>query len=279
VDAFIRAMMDDHAPLQKRVAELEATLDAAVQVLKGKGPILPLPKTPSVPEWETDPGAAVGSVVMSAQPSSSSSKRLAYALVPLLVASAAVLAVKYLRIPVLHRSAIHDAATAVGRSDPSSTTPGLTTVAPQETQPPASSAATSFEQREHPTAILSAGVPGGPAAADGLTILLTARERCWIRASLDGERKLERELEAGEQATVQARNEVVLRVGNAAAISLTINGVAALPLGRPGEAVTTRITPDNYLRLLGANPTASSLVARPDKPGPGGAAPARTPAG
>jgi hypothetical protein len=200
--------------------------------------------------------------------------------VPLLVATAAVLAVKYMRIPVLHRSATHDAATEVGRADPTNTTPGLTTVAPQETQPPASSAATSFEQREHPTAILSAGVPGGPAAADGLTILLTARERCWIRASLDGERKLERELEAGEQATVQARNEVVLRVGNAAAISLTINGVAALPLGRPGEAVTTRITPDNYPRLLGAIPTASSFVARPEKPGPvGGAVPARTPAG
>jgi hypothetical protein len=97
---------------------------------------------------------------------------------------------------------------------------------------------------------------------------------------LDGERKVERELDAGEQATVQARNEVVLRVGNAAAISLTINGVAALPLGRPGEPVTTRITPDNYTRLLGANPTASSLVARPEKPVPvGGAVPARTPAG
>ena len=97
---------------------------------------------------------------------------------------------------------------------------------------------------------------------------------------LDGERKVERELDAGEQATVQARNEVVLRVGNAAAISLTINGVAALPLGRPGEPVTTRITPDNYTRFLGASPTASSLVARPEKPGPvGGAAPARRPAG
>ena len=97
---------------------------------------------------------------------------------------------------------------------------------------------------------------------------------------LDGDRKLERELDAGEQATVQARNEVVLRVGNAGAISVTINGVAALPLGRPGEAVTTRITPDNYLHLLGAIPTASSLIVRPEKSGPvSGAGPARTPAG
>ena len=44
VDAFIRAMMDDHAPLQERVAELEATLDAAVQVLKGKAPFRLCPR-------------------------------------------------------------------------------------------------------------------------------------------------------------------------------------------------------------------------------------------
>lgn len=97
---------------------------------------------------------------------------------------------------------------------------------------------------------------------------------------LDGERKFERELDAGEQATVQAQNEVVLRVGNAGAISLTINGVAALPLGRQGEPVTTRITPDNYTRLLGAVPTASSLIARPERSGSiSGAGPTRTPAG
>jgi hypothetical protein len=282
VDAFIRAMMDDHAPLQERVAELEATLDAAVQVLKGKVPISASHKILSVPQRETDPeeGTTIGSVLMSAKPSSSSLRRLAYALVPLLVATGAVLAVKYLRSPVLHRSAIHDAAVVVGRADPAATTPGTAPIGSLEMQPPASSVATSSEQSEHPTAILSAGVGASPASTGGLTILLTARERCWIRAMLDGERKLERELDAGEQATVQARNEVVLRVGNAAAISLTINGVAALPLGRPGEPVTTRITPDNYLRLLGAIPTASSLVARPEKPGPAsGAGPARTPVG
>jgi hypothetical protein len=41
-----------------------------------------------------------------------------------------------------------------------------------------------------------------------------------------------------------------LRVGNAGALSLTINGVAAVPLGRQGQAVTTRITLANYQRLL-----------------------------
>jgi hypothetical protein len=302
VDAFIRAMMDDYAPLQERVAELEATLEAAVQVLKGKPVTIPVsPRTPTVPEknvtshgpeknemssglekngtasaleeeTEAEQDALIEAVLMSAQPASSGSKRVAYALVPLLVAAAAVLAVKYFGIPVLHSSAANGGATVVGRAGGSGTTSGTTTRVPAE--------ATSAGQHEAQSVGLLSGIPAAPTVANGLTIFLTARERCWIRAMLDGDRKLERELDAGEQATVQARNEVVLRVGNAGAISVKINGVAALPLGRPGEPVTTRITPDNYQRFLGPVPTTSSLVARPEKPGPvSGVGPARTPAG
>ncbi len=39
------------------------------------------------------------------------------------------------------------------------------------------------------------------------------------------------------------------KVGNAGAVSLTINGLTAVPLGRQGQAVTTSITPANYKRL------------------------------
>jgi hypothetical protein len=298
VDAFIRTMMNDHAPLRERVAELEATLEAAVQVLKGKSLTASAsPQTSTVRETNETPRAAetekvketdtetmtdmeqdalVGSVLMSAQPASRGSKRLAYALVSLLVATAAVVAVKYFRTSVTHRSAASDAATVVGRADSAGTTRGIT----QSEPPGVPAVATSSGQPEAQPAGLLAGMPAAPAIAGGLTIFLTARERCWIRAMFDGDRKLERELDAGEHATVQARNEVVLRVGNAGAISVTINGVAALPLGRPGEPVTTRITADNYQRLLAAIPTASSLIARPEKSGPvSGTGPAHTPVG
>jgi hypothetical protein len=305
VDAFIRAMMDDRAPLQERVAELEATLEAAVQVLKGKPATISVsPRTPAVPEKNEPSGALennetsgapeknetpsalkepdqeqdalIGSVLMSAHPASSRSKRVAYALVPLLIAAAVVLAVKYFRIPVLHGSAADGAAAMVGRAGAPANTP-VTTPGEQSRVP---AMTTSSGQPNSQSAALLSSTPAAPALAGGLTIFLTARERCWIRATLDGDRKLERELDAGEQATVQARNEVVLRVGNAGAISVMINGVAALPLGRPGEPVTTRITSDNYQRLLRAIPTASSLITRPEKSGPvSGAGPASTPAG
>ena len=99
-----------------------------------------------------------------------------------------------------------------------------------------------------------ATAPLGPSAGaqdlgNGLTILLDARELCWIRATVDGKRTLERLVQRGERATFHARREVVLRTGNAGAVSLTINGLVAKPLGRQGEVATTQITAANYKRL------------------------------
>jgi hypothetical protein len=48
---------------------------------------------------------------------------------------------------------------------------------------------------------------------------------------------------------LHALDEVVLKAGNAGALSLTINGLAAAPLGRQGQTVTTRITLANYMHF------------------------------
>ena len=302
VDAFIRALMDDHAPLQERVNELEATLETTVQLLEARlGPrqagadqertarehlenqleVTPASSQAKLkgPQGEIarEQPAAGPSLFMTA--ASPQTRRLAYALVPVLIAAAAVLAVMYAGIPGLHRFAVDSAGVVVEQAAPPASTSRATPAEPLETDSSLPSAAVLPERPESPTA-LSAGAPAGSTFADGITIFLNARERCWIRATLDGERTVERELGVGEQATVQARNEVVLRVGNAGAISLTINGAAALPLGRQGEPVTTRITPANYVRLLEAIPTASSLIVRPERSGSvSGAERARTPAG
>jgi RodZ C-terminal domain len=304
VDAFIRALMDEQAPLQERVAELEAVLEATVQALRTRlgprqavaeqrrmarehlenqleatlaGPQAQQP-VPQAGAGREQPAAGPSLFVAAPQTSPNTSRRLAYALVPLLIAAAAVLAVMYVRIPI-HRFAADSAGAAVERATPATSPSGTTATEALEPGSPVPSAAVPPDQPESPTD-LSAATPAGSIFAEGLTIFLSARERCWIRATLDGERKVERELAVGEQATVQARNEVVLRVGNAGAISLTINGAAALPLGREGEPVTTRITPANYVRFLEAIPTASSLIVWPEQSGSaGGAERARTPAG
>lgn len=86
--------------------------------------------------------------------------------------------------------------------------------------------------------------------ADGIVLRLTALQTCWIRASIDGGIPFERLLNPDETITLPVLDEAVLRVGDAAALSLLINDRATRPLGTSGKAVTLRITPSSYTSLL-----------------------------
>ena len=110
-----------------------------------------------------------------------------------------------------------------------------------------------------PTAALPAEMPAempAPAAAppaperDGLTVALTVKQPCWVTATIDGRKTLDRLLQAGERQTIDVRREMVLTVGDASAISMTLNGAAARPLGKAGEVVTTHVTPNNFRDYL-----------------------------
>jgi uncharacterized protein DUF4115 len=57
-------------------------------------------------------------------------------------------------------------------------------------------------------------------------------------------------MEAGERHTIDVRRELVLTVGDAAAIAVTLNGAEARPLGNPGEVVTVRLNLANVNRYL-----------------------------
>jgi DivIVA domain-containing protein len=85
---------------------------------------------------------------------------------------------------------------------------------------------------------------------DGLVLALTARSTCWVGTSIDGGQRLERVLKADETIMLRAEREAVLRVGNAAALSMLINNRVAKPLGVAGQVVTTRVTRANYLSYL-----------------------------
>jgi F0F1-type ATP synthase membrane subunit b/b' len=92
----------------------------------------------------------------------------------------------------------------------------------------------------------------GPPAAETrpLTVMLSAERQCWVRATIDGTEIMERLLEPAQELVVQARDRVLLRVGDAGALSATINGKRAVPFGRPGEVITRQITLQNYARWL-----------------------------
>jgi cytoskeleton protein RodZ len=106
-----------------------------------------------------------------------------------------------------------------------------------------------------PTTALPADTPAPAAAAsaaerDGLTVALTVKQPCWVTATIDGRKTLDRLLQSGERQTIGVRREMVLTVGDASAISMTLNGAAARPLGKSGEVVTTHVTPNNFRDYL-----------------------------
>jgi cytoskeleton protein RodZ len=83
-----------------------------------------------------------------------------------------------------------------------------------------------------------------------LTIVLTPRANCWVSASADGQPLVERLLGRGEAVVLRARRRVVFKVGDAAAVSMLVNGEIGRELGGPGEVVTTRIESGNYREFL-----------------------------
>lgn len=83
---------------------------------------------------------------------------------------------------------------------------------------------------------------------------------CWVSARADDDRVLYRMMQPGEEATVAARGEILLRIGDAGAFGYRINGLPGRPLGRPGEAVTIRVTPGNYHFFVGTTSPSDAAV-------------------
>lgn len=82
--------------------------------------------------------------------------------------------------------------------------------------------------------------------SDRLTVALSAIGECWVSATVDGERKIERLLQPGEQVVMEVQHELVLTSGDGSALAITLNGAEARPLGKPGEVVTARLNLTNF---------------------------------
>jgi cytoskeletal protein RodZ len=86
--------------------------------------------------------------------------------------------------------------------------------------------------------------------AGQLVVKLAFQRPCWISATVDGEKRIERLLQPGEEETIDVRREMVVTAGDASAVILTLNGAEARPLGRAGQVVTVRFNPANYREYL-----------------------------
>ena len=89
-----------------------------------------------------------------------------------------------------------------------------------------------------------------PGTVPALTIVLSATRPCWLSATVDGQKKIERLLTVGEQETLEVGRELALTAGDASAIRMTINGADARPLGKVDQVVTARVNLSNYRSFL-----------------------------
>jgi hypothetical protein len=246
VDAFIRAVAVERKQLWVRIASLETALEATVEYLQD---------VRQPPAWQAAEQAARSTWRRVFNPKRILTRpRLTLALGALVVGEALVSSALFLRAWKWDLSRFTYSTTlsaAVG--EPSRQTPAAAAA-----QRPALPSAFTPDARSgaQPVAKVEPAVTNLPVQSSGLTIGLRARSLCWIGASIDQQRRVERLIQPGEDVTLHARDEVLLRAGNAGALSVTLNGLAAMPLGAPGQAITTRITLANYRQLVGALNTA-----------------------
>jgi hypothetical protein len=90
------------------------------------------------------------------------------------------------------------------------------------------------QQAEHPLQ------PAAP-----LSIEFTINRVCWISAKTDGQQIIYRLLQPGERQTLRASKEVLARVGDAGAVTWTVNGRNPGPMGGAGQVRDISITPEN----------------------------------
>ena len=99
----------------------------------------------------------------------------------------------------------------------------------------------------------------------GLQIELRPRAECWVSATADGRLVIYRLLHGGERATIDAVDEIRLRIGDAGVLAYAVNGQPGRSLGDLGEAVTVHVTSDNATTWLTAEPVESGAGTSPTR--------------
>jgi len=78
-----------------------------------------------------------------------------------------------------------------------------------------------------------------------LSIVLRAQRPAWVTATADGHREIYRILAPGAPTHLTAAREVTIRVGDAGAITWSVNGRDAGLMGRSGQVRDVRLTAEN----------------------------------
>ena len=108
----------------------------------------------------------------------------------------------------------------------------------------------------HPAILDPDPAPAAPAdvsaaaPVDRLVVQVKAAQRCWVSAIVDGQRTVQRTFLAGDEQTLEVYREIVLTAGDPSALTVTINGATARPLGPGTQQATARLTLANFKDYL-----------------------------
>ena len=142
--------------------------------------------------------------------------------------------------------------------------PALQQQAPQQQKvapaKPLAAAATTSPATASPTQPAAAKTTSpAPPATGGFVIHIQAREDCWLRVTSDDKQVYSGNLLAGDERSIRAQNQLVVRVGNSGAVDLSFNGKKVAQPGQYGEARTITFGPQGVV----PNPAPAPTTAPP----------------
>ena len=131
--------------------------------------------------------------------------------------------------PAATRAALVTPTEAVTSSSPLGTDSPITTQEAEATPTLELTLAPTFTPSPSPS-------PSAP-IYDGVFVELVFSDTSWVQVTTDGVRQFQGELEAGTYRSWYGEESVELRLGNAGAVQVTVNGQSLGTLGGPGEVV------------------------------------------
>lgn len=106
-----------------------------------------------------------------------------------------------------------------------------------------------------------------PAAPATFKVSLKATDDCWISVTVDGKQVLQDTLVAPAQKLFQARQQLIIRAGNAGALQLAFNGQPLRSQGEAGEVKTLIFGPTG-LEAVSESSAPAQNPAPPQNPAP-----------
>jgi len=143
-------------------------------------------------------------------------------------------------------------------------TPTATLPPPAVGAVPASSASTTAAPPPSQPGVPQPLAPdAGPAANEAVHVELVVAEPVWVRVERDGHLVYEGVLQPKEIRTVAASSEVTLKLGNAAGLTILLNGKPIPSPGGEGEVRTIQLTSGGFQIVPPAAPAAPAPAPAP----------------